>query len=229
MVMRLVVMPSAQEAAARAAGHIAGALREAIAARGSATLALSGGGAAAPLCMALTSENLNWSAIDVFQVDERVAPRGDPARNLTTIERNLGGAGPFPARVHAMPVDAVDLAAAAAAYEAALSGVAGSSPVLDVVHLGLGGDGHTASLFPGDPATAITDRSVAVTGSHAGFRRMTLTLPVLSNARQVVWLVTGAAKAAVLADLVAGRLATPAGQVTRARAVVFADSDAGGS
>jgi 6-phosphogluconolactonase len=226
MVMRLVVLASAREAAARAARHAAGALSEAIAARGGATLALSGGSSATPLCAALTGEPLNWAHVDVFQVDERVAPGDDAARNLLAIERGFGGAGPVHARVHTMPVERGDLAAAAATYEAELCQVAGNPPALDVVHLGLGADGHTASLFAGDPATGISDRSVAVTAVHAGYRRMTLTLPVLNGAGLVVWLVTGAGKAAALDDLVSGRLATPAGRVARQRAVVFADEAA---
>jgi 6-phosphogluconolactonase len=225
--VRLVVAPTPEEAAALAARHMAGAIRQAIAARGVATIALSGGSSPRPLFAGLARQPLPWQSIHVFQVDERVAPRGDAERNLTSIEAALCGHGPLPrAHLHAMPVDLPDLEEAAAACERELEAFAGRPAALDVVHLGLGTDGHMASLFPGDPALGIQDRNVAVVGPHAGYRRLTLTLPVLNAARNVVWFVTGAAKRAVLTSLAAGGATFPAGRVDAARACAFADEAA---
>jgi 6-phosphogluconolactonase len=228
--VQIAVARTVEEAAAGAAEHIGDALGQAIAERGVATLALSGGASGAALLAALARQPLDWQVIHVYQVDERVAERGDPARNLTMLEHFLCDLGPLSAgRLHAMPVDAPDLQAAAAAYGRELEQQAGQPPVLDVVHLGLGSDGHTASLFPDDAALAVVDRSVVPLGPHGGYRRLTLTLPVLDAARLIVWFVTGAAKAQRLAELVAGGAAFPAGRVARARACVFADASAGQS
>jgi 6-phosphogluconolactonase len=224
MVLRVVVAPTPAAAIERAAEHIAGSLRDALAARRAATLVLSGGTAGEALCAALAAEQLDWEKIALFQVDERVVARGDADRNLTAIERHLAALRPAP-RVHAMPVEK-EPEAAVAEYEKALRSGAGEPPAIDVAHLGLGADGHTASLFPGDPAAGVTDRTVTLTGNHAGYRRMTLTLPVLNSARQIVWLVTGAAKRKTLGELIAGKLKAPAGEVTRARAIAFVDEAA---
>jgi 6-phosphogluconolactonase len=225
--VQIDVAPTAEEAAARAAGRIGDALRQALAERGAATLALSGGQSAVPLLAALARQSLDWEAIHLFQVDERVAVRGDAARNLTMLEHLLFDLGPLPVgRLHAMPVEGPDLDAAAAAYERELEQHAGRPPVLDVVHLGIGADGHTASLFPAGPPLTVADHSVVAVGPHAGYRRLTLTLRVFDAARCLVWFVTGAAKAAVLAELAAGSTAFPAGRVGRERARVFADAPA---
>jgi 6-phosphogluconolactonase/glucosamine-6-phosphate isomerase/deaminase len=168
---------------------------------------------------ALAREDVPWDQVHLLQVDERVAPDGDPDRNLIALHESL----PAPARVHPMPVELDDLDAAARRYADILTSVAGSPPELDLVHLGLGGDGHTASLVPGDPVLDVGDRDVAITGPYQGRRRMTLTYPALDRARQVVWLVTGEDKAAMLARLCDGDATIPAGRVRAARAAVFAD------
>lgn len=192
-------------------------------------MALSGGTSPQPLLAEIARQPLDWNALHVFQVDERLAPDGDAARNLTSIESALCKHGPMPRwQLHAMPVAAADLAAAAAAYGHELEICAGRPPLLDVVHLGLGADGHTASLFPGDAALKVAGRSIAVAESHAGYRRLTLTFPVINSARHIVWFVTGAGKSDVLARLLAGNLAAPAGQITRGCAAVFADEAAAG-
>jgi 6-phosphogluconolactonase len=224
--LRLVVAASAGEAAAQAAAHIAGQLRQAIAARRRATVALSGGTSAPALFAALARATLAWSAVQVLQVDERLVGRGNAARNLTALEQALVGHGPLPrANLHPMPVDDQAPDATAASYDGLIM-AAGRPPRLDVVHLGLGIDGHTASLFAGDLALSAREALVALTSVQSGYRRMTLTLPVLHGARDIVWLVTGTAKARVLARLVAGGWDAPAGQVARESAVVFADEAA---
>jgi 6-phosphogluconolactonase len=221
---RLRVLRDAEALAAAGAALLAAEVREAARARGRAAIALSGGRVRA-LLERLASEPLPWQALDVFQVDERVAPRGAPARNLTLLEAALVAPGRLPAgALHALPVDDPDLSRACARYARALEAAAGRPPVLDVVHLGLGADGHTASLFPGDAALAAADADVAPTaGERAGFRRLTLTLPALGRARCAVWVVSGADKAPALARLLAGDAALPAARVAAARRLVLAD------
>jgi len=125
-----------------------------------------------------------------------------------------------------MPVEAPNLEVAASQYADTLRQIAGSPPVLDLVHLGLSVDGHTASLVPGDPILEVADADVAVTGLYQGWRRMTLTVPILNRARQVLWLVTGADKASMLARLRNGDASIPAGRIRRERALVLADQAA---
>jgi len=215
----LGVFADAEAACREAAGFVAAETRAALAARGHGALALSGGGTPLPMLRALASEGVPWDRVDILQVDERVAPEGGADRNLTALRDCLPGT----ARIHPMPVTDDDLDAAAVRYAGTLTSVAGSPPMLDLVHLGLGGDGHTASLVPGDPVLDVDDRDVAMTAPYQGRRRMTLTYPALDRARQVLWLVTGAGKAAMLARLGAGDAAIPAGRVRCARAVAFAD------
>jgi 6-phosphogluconolactonase len=218
--LELEVLPDAQAVAQRGAEIFASAAAAAIAERGLFTFAVSGG--RTPWAMfADLAGKLPWEKVTIFQVDERIAPDGDPDRNLTQLQRSLppGGA----ADVRAMPVWAEDLDEAAAMYAAALP------EQLGLVHLGLGPDGHTASLIPGDPVLDVSDRDVAVTGEYQGRRRMTLTYPVLNRARQILWLVTGDDKVDALARLRAGDPSIPAGRVSIANALVVADEAAGGS
>jgi len=193
---------------AAGARTIAEATTASIAARGRCALAVSRG---AELFRELARASVDWTAVDLFQVDERAAPDGSPERNLTAIERELVRGRTTP-RVHAMPVTG-DLDAGAAAYGVDLIEACGSPPVLDVVHLGLGADGHTASLVPGDPVLDVVDRWVAVTGSYDGYRRMTLTYPVLDAARCVVVLAAGEQKARAVAAVRAGDASVPAGRL----------------
>src|SRR5262249_35091197 len=130
-------------------------------------------------------------------------------------------------QIHAMPVEWPDLDAAAAQYERLLCEIAGSPPLLDLVHLGLGADGHTASLVPGDPVLDVTDREVAVTGVYQGRRRLTWTYPTLNRARRVLWVVTGSDKSAMLQRLCEGDRSIPAGRVRREQALLLADRAAG--
>jgi 6-phosphogluconolactonase len=156
-----------------------------------------------------------------------VAPPTDPDRNLAHLRESLLDHAPLPPdHLHAMPVDAPDLDGAARQYAQTLRGVAGFPPVLDLVHLGLGADGHTASLVPGDPVLNITDTDVAVTGPYQGRRRMTLTFPIINRSRRTLWLVTGREKATALARLRDGDPSIPASRVLQDRALILADRTA---
>jgi len=159
-----------------------------------------------------------------------VAPDGHPDRNLTHLRESLLGRAPLqPEQVYAMPVESPDLESAALAYARTLEGIAGVPPVLDLVHLGLGPDGHTASLVPGDAVLGVSNLDVALTGVYQGRRRMTLTYPVLNRARRVLWVVTGSEKQEMLQRLLAGDESIPAGRVRREEALILADRAARGS
>ncbi|HEY2312916.1 MAG TPA: 6-phosphogluconolactonase [Streptosporangiaceae bacterium] len=213
----LEVAPDAAAVAARAASYVAARARAAVSARGRFTFAVSGGHTPWAMFAELASEDVPWADIELFQVDERVAPAGDPDRNLTHLRESVGD---VPARVHPMPVNDADLDAAAAAYAAVLP------QRFDLVHLGLGPDGHTASLVPGDPVLKVTDALVAVTQPYQGHQRMTLTYPALTRADQLLWLVTGGDKREPLAKLLAGDESIPAGRVLATHSLVLADSAA---
>ncbi|HSO06783.1 MAG TPA: 6-phosphogluconolactonase [Pelomicrobium sp.] len=219
--MKLEVHPDAESASRKAAAHIARCARRA---GRRFVLALSGGETPRRMVALLAEEAVPWGRVHVVQVDERIAPAGSGERNVTGFAPLLPPGGNLPpAQLHAMPVENPDAESAARRYATALERLAGVPPVLDLVHLGLGADGHTASLVPGDPVVDCVERDVAVTRSYQGYRRLTLTLPVINRTRQIVWLVTGAAKAPMLARLVYGDSTIPAGRVARERATVFAD------
>ena len=220
MPLEIEILPDAQAVAERGAELVGGVAAQAIAERGRFTFAVSGGRTPWAMFAALYGR-MPWEKATIFQVDERIAPDGDPDRNLTQLQRSLppGGA----ADVRAMPVWAEDLDEAAAEYAEALP------DQLDLVHLGLGPDGHTASLVPGDPVLDVLDRDVAVTGVYQGRRRMTLTYPALNRARQILWLVTGEDKVDALARLRAGDQSIPAGGISTENALVVADAAAAGS
>jgi 6-phosphogluconolactonase len=211
----LQVAPDADAVARRAAEYVAARARAAVAEHGRFTFAVSGGHTPWAMFAELAKEeDMPWADIELFQVDERVAPDGDPDRNLTHLRESIGDA---PARVHPMPVTDADLDAGAAAYATVLP------QRFDLVHLGLGPDGHTASLVPGDPVLAVADRLVAVTEPYQGHQRMTLTYPALTRADQLLWLVTGADKRDALSRLLAGDDSIPAGRVLALRSLVLAD------
>jgi 6-phosphogluconolactonase len=222
--MQIEILADADTVARAAAALVAADARAAVAARGRFVIAVSGGHTPWAMLRALAGEDVPWAAVHVVQVDERVAPAGDPDRNLTHLRDSLLSHAPLPHdHIHAMPVEDPNLLAAAGRYAQTLREVAGTPPVLDLAHLGLGPDGHTASLVPNDPVLAVTDADVALAGPYQGRRRMTLTYPMLNRSRRILWLVTGAEKVAMLPRLRDGDPTIPAGRVSAERATVLAD------
>ena len=192
-------------------------------------MAVSGGKTPWVMLRALANEQVPWDKVHVFQVDERIAPAGDPDRNLTHLRESLLSHAPLPPeQIHAMPVENADSSKAAREYAKTLEERAGNPPVLDLAHLGMGPDGHTASLVPGDPALHITDRDVAITGVYQGRNRMTLTYPILNRSRKILWLVTGNEKVPMLQRLRDGDETIPSGRIRRSDALVLADRAAAG-
>jgi 6-phosphogluconolactonase len=227
--MKIEIFADADAVARQAADIIAADARAAVAARGRFIMAVSGGHTPWLMLRDLAEGQVPWANVHLAQVDERVAPAGHPDRNLTHLHESLLEHAPLPPeQLYAMPVESTDLDAAAKEYAATLATIAGSPPVLDLVHLGMGPDGHTASLVPGDPVLQVTDAEVAVTGVYQGRRRLTLTYPVLNRARRVLWLVTGADKAGMLTRLLAADPSIPSGRVKQERALVLADQAAAG-
>ncbi len=213
----LVIVPDAPSLAARAARFVKERADAAVAESGRFTFAVSGGKTPWAMFAELASEEVPWKAVEIYQVDERVAPEGDPDRNLTHLHQSLGAA---PARVLAMPVEDPDLEKGASAYSELLP------RRFDLVHLGLGPDGHTASLVPGDPVLEVSDRLVAVTRPYQEHRRMTLTYPALARADELLWLISGEDKRDALAKLLAGDPSIPAGRVQARHSTILADSSA---
>ncbi len=214
------MLPDAGAVAARGAAIVAERARAAIAKRGRFALALSGGRTPWLMVAALGDEDVPWAQVAIFQVDERCAPDGNPERNLTQLLAALPRSADA-ADVQAMTVTG-DLEAAAAEYAARLP------DRLDLVHLGLGVDGHTASLVPGDPVLDDRDRDVAPTEPYQGRRRLTLTYPALDRAREALWLVTGEDKRGALGRLLAEDASIPAARVGTPVQLVLADAAAAG-
>lgn len=224
----LRVIDDAAGVAAAAAEHVAGLVRSAVAERGTFMFAVSGGRSPWAMFSVLAHHDLPWDGVSIWQVDERIAPDGDPGRNLVGLTDAVGS---LPVTLHPMPVgellgdgpggatvDVELLDRVPARYAASLP------ERFDLVHLGLGTDGHTASLIPGDDVLQVTDTAVSVTSSiYQGTRRMTLTYPALGRCDQLLWLVTGADKAAALTGMLAGDPTYPASRVDAPRSVVVAD------
>ncbi len=220
--MRVVVSETSMLAAEAAAVSIADGLNTAIDERGEASLALSGGKTPEPMVRHLATLPVTWNRVHLWQVDERAVDAHDPDRNWLSFQ-TLTALLPSD-HLHPMPVEALD---ADELYADELQAVVGSPPALDVVHLGLGSDGHTASLVPGSPAVDITDRTVSWVDEYQGHRRLTLTRPVLQAARQQVWLVVGSGKAEAASELVGGHGDSPASRVAvGAVGTVFLDAAA---
>jgi len=221
--MQVEILENVEIVARHAAQFIAQEARSAIAQRDRFVLGVSGGTTPWRMLGILASEGLPWSKVDIVQVDERIVPDGDGDRNLTHMKVSLREALSHGLRLHAMPVEAANLPKAAGQYAQLLETIAGTPPVLDCVHLGLGNDGHTASLIPGDPVLEVVDADVALTNKYRCWPRMTLTYPILNRSRRILWVVTGSEKAEMLARLRCGDRTIPAGRIRGDTAVLFAD------
>ena len=225
--MNVQVLTDADAVAREAARFIAAEAWMAVAARGRFIMAVSGGKTPWQMLRALANEEVPWQNVHVAQVDERIAPAGDPDRNLTHLRESLLAHAPLPPeQIYAMPVEEKDLESAAASYARTLGQIAGSPPILDLAHLGLGPDGHTASLVPNDPVLNVTYRDVALTGIYQNRRRMTLTYPMLNRSRKILWVVTGAEKAEMLGRLRNGDPSIPSGRILQQNAFLLADGPA---
>jgi 6-phosphogluconolactonase len=220
--LSLEVVADPAELARRAAAFVAERAREAASDHERFTFAVSGGSTPWAMFAELRDEDVPWDRVEIFQVDERVAPRDDPDRNLTHLEASLPEDRSKGPTIHPMPVEDRDLEAAAAKYAAELP------DRFDLVHLGLGPDGHTASLVPGDPVLEVTDRAVALTQEYNGRPRMTLTYPALARADQVMWLIAGVDKVDALRRLRARDVTIPGARVAAPRQLVLADRAAAG-
>ena len=222
--MRIQVLDDADAVAREAAKIIAAEARDAVAARGRFIMAVSGGHTPWQMLRALASENVPWKGVHLVQVDERIAPAGDPDRNLTHLRESLLEHSPLAEeQIHAVPAEEADIEGAARRYARTLAQIAGTPPVLDLAHLGLGPDGHTASLVPNDPVLDVVDRDIALSGVYMKRRRMTLTYPILNRSRRILWVVTRAEKVAMLPRLRAADASIPAGRVHQENALVLAD------
>jgi 6-phosphogluconolactonase len=225
--MKIEVFDNADLVAIKAASIIAGEARKAVAMRGRFIFAVSGGKTPWKMLRALTDEDVPWKEMHILQVDERIAPDGDPDRNMTYLRDILIGNAPIlPEHIFAMLVEEKDPKAAAAGYTRTIREIAGSQAIIDLIHLGLGTDGHTASLIPGDSVLDVTDRDVAPTGIYQGRHRLTLTYPIINRARKILWLITGSDKRGMLQRLLNGDLSIPAGRISQEHAIVVADRDA---
>jgi 6-phosphogluconolactonase len=224
--LEVEVERDAEGVALRGAATIATAARAAVAHHGSFTLAVSGGTTPWAMFRALGNEDVPWDDVGIWQVDERIAPHGHDDRSLTHLEASLPHDAAL--RIHPMPVDDLD-----PTDDAALNAATGEYSVelperFDLVHLGLGDDGHTASLTPGDPVVDIRDRDVAITAEYRGRHRMTLTFPVLDRAHRILWIATGASKMDAFRKLRDGDPTIPAGRVSAADQLAIVDRAAAG-
>ena len=225
--MEVKIGRDAAEAARLAADWLVARISADVAARGLCVLALSGGETPWKMLEELVTRSVPWRGLQVVQVDERVVPMTDPRRNLARMEALLCQRGRLDKRqLHGIPVEGADVDLAAREYQGTLHSIAGAPPVLDIVQLGLGTDGHTASLFPRDPVLKVTDQDVVATGLHDSTRRVTLTLPCINRAHARLWLITGATKADPLRHVISGQGDSPATRVSRENAVVFTDAAA---
>jgi len=225
--MRIEVLDNAELVAIKAASIIAEEARKTAAERGRFIFAVSGGKTPWKMLRALADEDVPWKEMHILQVDERLAPAGHPDRNMTYLLESLIGYAPvLPEMIYAMQVEQEDTESATAGYAQTIREIAGSPAIIDLIHLGLGTDGHTASLLPGDPVLEVTNRDVALTGIYQGRPRLTLTYPIINRARKILWLVTGSEKGQMLQRLLDGDLSIPAGRISQENAIVLADNDA---
>jgi 6-phosphogluconolactonase len=223
--VRVEIVEDANGVARSGAAEMASVIRTAVTERGSSAIAVSAGATPWAMFAGLADHDIPWESLGLWQVDERIAPNGDQDRGLTHLVASL----PVGAQgcIRAMPVDGIDPEDDATLTSAADDYAAGLPPVFDLIHLGLGDDGHTASLVPGDPALDITDRDVAITAGYRGRRRMTMTFPVLGRASLILWIAEGQSKAEPFRRLLDRDLSIPAARVAAPNQFAIVDRTAG--
>ena len=220
--MQVRVSATAEGAAEDAAAYVAARAVEAIEERGRFVWAVSGGSTPGAFLAALAlHDRVDWANTHLFQVDERIAATGSDDRNDTMIRDRFVTARPD-ANYHPMPVVAASLGAALVDHLTDLERLAGEPARLDLVQLGLGGDGHTASLIPGDPVLEAAG-DLATTGLYNGTRRVTMTAPLLNRARERLFLVTGAGKDEALGQLAERDPNIPGSLISDADTVLVTD------
>lgn len=225
--MKTEIFPQAEQVAAEAAAYLEQVIREAFTHQKSFSLAISGGRTPWEMLKILSKADLPWQQVNLFQVDERVAPDGHPDRNLTQLFQAISGTPMLRnLRIFPMPVNAKDLDAAVKEYAEVLNEIT-EGKGLDLIHLGIGVDGHTASLVPGDGVLEIQNRLVACTQkSYQGRFRMTLTYPLINGAKQILWIVTGSEKKEMVQRLLQQDSSIPAGNIRQENALLLVDQAA---
>jgi 6-phosphogluconolactonase len=225
--MKTEIFPQAAQVAARTADYLEQEIRDALTHQKSFSLAISGGRTPWEMLKILSKADLPWQRINLFQVDERVAPDGHPDRNLTQLFQAISGTAMVTQlRIFPMPVLAEDLEEGCRDYIKVLDEVT-EGKGLDIIHLGLGIDGHTASLVPGDGVMEVQDRLVACTqNTYQGRIRMTLTYPLLNGAKQLLWIVTGNEKQEMVQRLLKQDPSIPAGKIRQENALLMVDKAA---
>ena len=225
--MDIKITNDSETVAKMAATFIANEARAAIRERGRFVMAVSGGKTPWIMLRHLADENVEWDKVHLFQADERVALAGSADRNWTHLQESLlSKAETKPVHLYPMPVESSALESGASSYATLLHNLTGTPPVFDLVHLGLGPDGHTASLTPGDPVLKVIDRDVAITGLYQGHQRMTLTYPIINRSRKILWVVTGKEKQTALQQLLNKEPSIPSGIIVQTHATILADQDA---
>ena len=225
--MKIEIFPQTEQVAIQAAAYLEQVIRKALTHQKSFSLAISGGRTPWEMLKILSKADLPWQRINLFQVDERVAPDGHPDRNLTQLFQAIAGTPMvMQLRIFPMPVNAKDLDAAVKEYAEVLNEVT-ESKGLDLIHLGIGSDGHTASLVPGDEVLEIQNRLVAYTqNSYQGRIRMTLTYPLINAAKQILWIVTGSEKREMVQRMLQQDSSIPAGNIQQKNALLMVDKAA---
>lgn len=225
--MTLEIFNNSDEVAEKAAQYIEEKIRTAILTKGSFTMAISGGKTPWQMLKILAKAKLRWEKVFLFQVDERVAPDGNEERNLTQLFKSIEGSG-IMTRINVFPMHVIseNLEEETKAYAEVIQKIAENGE-LDLIHLGMGADGHTASLIPGDKVCEVIDSDIAMTHSpYQGRLRMTMTYPLINRAKEILWLVTGEEKAEMLQLLLRQDSIIPAGKVNPVHATIFADQAA---
>jgi 6-phosphogluconolactonase len=222
--MKTEIFSNSEEVAKRAAEFLEEKIRETINTKGSFSMAISGGRTPWEMLKFLSKAHLRWNKINIFQVDEREAPDGHPDRNLSQLFKAIQDSGvETKVNIFPMPVTAENLEEACEDYSKIIYEVTGDG-ILDLIHLGMGSDGHTASLIPGDQVCEIEDRDVAMTlAPYQGRMRMTLTYPIINRAKEILWVVTGEEKAEMVEKLLISDPSIPAGNVNSSNAVLLLD------